>query len=98
MALYDPNEFPAETVSTDFTLAEFHAWVKTKPASQRYCFVDAADCALGLFLRERRGLSASDCYADDRFFKPDFDKALARALNDSATFGELADRLEALSK
>jgi hypothetical protein len=42
----------APVVSPDFTVAEFLAWVRTKPADERYEYCDPGNCALCGFLRE----------------------------------------------
>lgn len=48
MALYDPNEAPAEA-KAGFTLAELLAWAKTKPADEPYDYCDSRSCALAQF-------------------------------------------------
>jgi hypothetical protein len=81
----------------DFTIAEFLAWVRTKPAGETYNFCDAAHCALGQFLRETRNLSTLDCYTQDIYFKGGIEHTpLGIALCDCQTFGELAQRVAPL--
>lgn len=52
MALYDPREFPEAKVGADFTVAEFLAWARTKPADQAYCYTSNGECAVAQFLRD----------------------------------------------
>jgi hypothetical protein len=52
MALYDPQEFPAET-RTDFSLSDVLAWARMKPAGEAYDFHDVRGCAFFQFLKAR---------------------------------------------
>lgn len=96
MALYDPT--PRETiVSPEFSVAEFLAWARTKPADQPYGVTVPDHCALGQFGQA----TGRPCLAE--YYDPD--QCLSTfGLNDalgfsggSLTFGALAKRLEALS-
>jgi hypothetical protein len=80
--------------STDFTIAEFLTWVRTKPADERYSYYDARNCAVAQFgkatgRRELIGVGDAEIFGD----------AVYRAVNDDdeeCTFGKLAVRLAAI--
>jgi hypothetical protein len=96
MALYDPREFPeAETVSPDFTLEEFLAWVRTKPAGEEYNFVCADVCAVAQFgdATGRESLLGLDPDQLDALHPGLCD--LVNPLDFEFTFGALAARIEA---
>jgi hypothetical protein len=104
MALYDPREFPAETVSPDFTVADVLAWARTKPADEVYDYGNPGDCALCQFLKEtgqtRQGGSIGERYWTDltgkvRYIPTDLNAA-ADGGGAEWTFGALVKRLEAL--
>lgn len=78
----------------DFTISDVLAWARTKPADERYNFIDAANCALGCFLRETRNVSEIDLYANDPYFAEIEHSPLGRALIGARTYGELVELLE----
>jgi hypothetical protein len=98
MALYDPQEFPAET-RTDFSLEEILAWARMKPADERYCFADTQGCALFQFLKER-GLPVASAgvtgWEDHDQNWHDIGAGLSGGIlsGSPTTFGAFADRLE----
>jgi hypothetical protein len=103
VALYDPREFPeAETVSPDFTMEEFLAWVRTKPAYEAYCYADSSRCALAQFgIATRRPHLVGPSGTAVLWRRPDLKEAInpCYAKPPHKTFGDLATRLEqALSK
>jgi hypothetical protein len=100
MALYDPQEFPAET-RTDFSLPDVLTWARTKPADEAYDYLANCNCALAQFLRET-GRSPSPWVTGFDWREGSFDgqrhqmpKVVADAVNAFPnTFGAFADRLE----
>jgi hypothetical protein len=44
------GEIPVATA--DFTIADVLAWARTKPADERYNYVDPHNCAISQFLRD----------------------------------------------
>lgn len=107
MALYDPNEFPEVETTTDFTLADVLAWARTKPATERYPYMDCFECVICQFLRdtgraEEPVVEMNGEWSDATRPNGPF-CASPRAVNiaaqnnmerDSWTFGAFADRLE----
>lgn len=103
MALYDPNEFPAET-KTDFTLADILAWARKKPADEAYTYSDSSNCALCQFLRVTGRAKQPGVWPygwKDRAlsYRARPGHRIADALADALvsrphTFGAFADRLE----
>jgi hypothetical protein len=106
MALYDPQEFPAET-RTDFSLSEILAWARMKPADEVYDYLDIKVCAVAQFLietcRSRRpnvggdidGAGAAWDDNDGNVHRvPSLIMAAARGTPNHRTFGAFADRLE----
>jgi hypothetical protein len=95
MALYDPGEFPSETVvSPDFTVADVLAWARTKPSGEDYNFRDARNCALAQFgiatgRRHLVGVGEVDAKYPAIY-------GAVNPLEDDFTFGGLVKRLEAL--
>jgi hypothetical protein len=96
MALYDPTP---KVVSPDFSLSEFLAWVRTKPAAEEYPYGDIFGCALCQFLTDRSipflSVGGTDWKGADGTFR-----RIPRGLDDALcagepTFGALAARLEA---
>jgi hypothetical protein len=83
----------------DFTIADVLAWARTKPADEKYDYVDNRQCALAQFLRETE--IAKDPYVipcgywlnGRRGRNRQFGYALNTALH-ADTFGELTERLE----
>lgn len=78
---------------TDFTIAEFLAFCRSKPADEEYCFVNARACAIAQF-GEATGrphlvglLSGGIPFGLCDIVNP---------LRGDHTFGALAERLEAL--
>jgi hypothetical protein len=110
MALYDPQEFPAET-RTDFSLSEILAWARMKPADEEYRYTDPGNCAVCQFLAEtgraseprvvlnfwRDGIGSDE---HRRFDARISDAANSASLNGSfdgiGTFGGFAKELEEL--
>jgi hypothetical protein len=110
MALYDPQEFPAET-RTDFSLSEILAWARMKPADEAYRYTSSRDCAVCQFLRET-GRCRTPSISSNRWYDYEaakyephyFDDRIDTAANwasvnnekynGTATFAEFADELE----
>jgi hypothetical protein len=100
MALYDPQEFPAET-RTDFSLSEILAWARMKPADEAYRFSNIRGCALFQFLSER-GLPVAQAGVtgwldhDDNWHDIGEGEVLEGGVlsRSPTTFGAFADRLE----
>jgi hypothetical protein len=101
MALYDPQEFPAET-RTDFSLSEILAWARMKPADEGYDYCSNGHCAIAQFLREtgraKNPLVDIVGWCDGpRGNNHPYDTQIAAAANCASrysTFGAFADRLE----
>ena len=93
MALYDPKQFPeAETVSTDFSLADVLAWARTKPADEAYDYCSSHRCALAQFgIATGRPHLVGPDGTDLLLQRPILNNALAES---TLTFGALVDRLE----
>lgn len=91
----DVNVVPAPP---QFTVDEFAAWARTKPADEPYDYRGGINCALEQFLREtgRATKPYVRCFTyrcDDgvtRFIPEPLDDALP-----ALTFGELVERLSA---
>jgi hypothetical protein len=86
----------APTVSPDFSVEEFLAWVRTKPASAQYNYYSTCGCALGQFC-EANGF---DWAGNGKTFRArnNLETAYREQLNGFPwTFGALAARLEALT-
>jgi hypothetical protein len=101
MALYDPREFPAETVSPDFTVADVLAWARTKPAGERYDYCSNGECATAQFLLDRGEPLAGvrdACWRDtsDKLHRLPAGLNAATIGDFNWTFGALVKRLEAL--
>jgi hypothetical protein len=102
MALYDPKEFPAETVSPDFTVQDVLAWARTKPADEAYNYCSTGSCAIAQFLIAT-GRSKNPCVADDWDDDSGQPHAIDWRLRNAAnsvfeeTFGALVKRLEVLA-
>lgn len=102
MALYDPNEFPAE-VTTDFTLADVLAWARTKPVGETYYYSSCGHCAIAQFLKETGRAELPeveldgawiDAIGDGNGYAPEAVNSAAREYGPGATFGAFAKRLE----
>jgi hypothetical protein len=80
-------------MAADFTIAEFLAWARTKPANETYCFSNPDRCALAQF-----GRASGREYlvgVGDVYQFVGYGKALS-ALVRSDTFGELVAALECI--
>jgi hypothetical protein len=100
----DVVEAPA-TVSPDFTVAEFLAWVRTKPADEEYDYGAPHDCAICQFLKATARTAPNavigmvywvDVNGDARRIPFSVDKAADNGGQDW-TFGALAKRLETIA-
>jgi hypothetical protein len=98
-APFDPaygDVVEAPTVSPDFTVAEFLAWVRTKPADEEYDYYSACGCALGQFC----GVTGRNWFGDYAAFNARnvFEVAYREQLvAEPQTFGALASRLETIA-
>jgi hypothetical protein len=81
-------------MTPDFSIPQFLAWARSKPADEEYEFCLADECALGQFLQAKCGFSAMDCYRNDPFARLDI--SIRQALGTSDSFGALVTRLEKL--
>lgn len=89
MSLYDPGEFPNEVeTTTDFSLADVLAWARTKPADEKYDYIDAEICAVAQFGRETDRPYLIDISLGNY---PELEKA---ACDGPWTFGAFVARLE----
>jgi hypothetical protein len=85
--------------SADFTIVEFLAWVRTKPAGERYDFFNPKLCAIGQFgaATDRHDLtSIGITYLSEKLPNRLSDAVVAKGSPRDWTFGALAARLEAL--
>jgi hypothetical protein len=94
----------------DFTVADVLAWARTKPAGQRYDYIDCGACALSRFLLETGraahpqvwwGERGEDgCWRDGNGEVRSYPAALEPALEGSGrhdwTYADLVSRLEAI--
>jgi hypothetical protein len=102
MALYDPTP---KVVSPDFSLSEFLAWARTKPAGERYCYFETGHCAVARFLRDTDRAARPNVggtYWEDLALpfgrRPEHsipEAARVPLLREPHTFGALAARIEA---
>lgn len=82
--------------STDFTVADVLAWARTKPAGERYNYMDNSNCALCQFLRETgrakqpyvKGFTWVEDGGSSRYIPAPIQGPLCEG-----AFGRLADRL-----
>jgi hypothetical protein len=97
MKPFDPaygDVVEAPTVSPDFAVGEFLDWARTKPADERYCYIDPSVCALAQF-----GAATGRPYLIDIGRPNEAYPAIDNAVNPlggAFTFGALVKRLEAI--
>lgn len=82
----------AEPVADDFTIEEFAAWARTKPATERYNFKDEENCALAQFGKATDRAHLVGMQGTELLYRR---PELYRMLGGAGTFGMLARRLEA---
>jgi len=90
MALYDPAPKIDAAPAEDFTVAEFLAWARTKPADRVYNYWSTANCAASQFVRAKS-------LGDSDWDKLHLGAAGLAIISEPWTFGALVKRLEALS-
>lgn len=81
----------------DFSLNEFLAWVRTKPADEEYDFFDVAHCAVAQFGEATgRQLLIGVPYLENVIGPECHDAVMGDVVGHDWSFGALAKRLEAL--
>jgi hypothetical protein len=86
-------------MAADFTIADVLAWARTKPADERYCYVNSGRCAVAQFLIEKIDPEAvafpgwwRDSLGNSHDLDPLIDDA-AQGDDGPQTFGAFAQRL-----
>jgi hypothetical protein len=92
--------------TADFTIADVLAWARTKPADERYSYIDNTGCALCIFLREthraERPHVVPDFWYEERTAERHkypyiLNLAVQSLWIGGTTFGGLVRRLEVIS-
>jgi hypothetical protein len=79
----------------DFTIADVLAWARTKPARERYDYLDPNNCAVALFGRETGRAYLVGIGSLSIRYPALYDVAAGDMASCELTFGALAERCEA---